>query len=350
MQNKLQATIDIGSHSCIMLIAAFEDAPALPGAEPGAAPRQVLVPKLQKVEICRLGEDIYESGRITEARIQDLTRIMTKFRMDLHALGADLKAVAMTEAMRRAENPDEVLNAVEKALWFRPRIISGEEEGKLTYRSVKEWHGSDIVTVDIGGGSTELSNGETTFSIPVGALKMFKAMGPIPGPEYKKFVKETFKEVSFKGMTKKPVYLIGGTGTALAMVFLDKPQFDYKAIEGLEMSISDLEAVTTRISNLSKELRAMLPGLENGRSDVIICGLFWLKSLLEKLRVERFFISTAGLRFGLLYPPEPEPEAKPKAKKVPPWMKKKEEESSAAESEGAESTDGAETAAETAAD
>ena len=350
MQNKLQATIDIGSHSCIMLIAAFEDAPALPGAEPGAAPRQVLVPKLQKVEICRLGEDIYESGRITEARIQDLTRIMTKFRMDLHALGADLKAVAMTEAMRRAENPDEVLDAVEKALWFRPRIISGEEEGKLTFRSVKEWHGSDIVTVDIGGGSTELSNGETTFSIPVGALKMFKAMGPIPGPEYKKFVKETFKEVSFKGMTKKPVYLIGGTGTALAMVFLDKPQFDYKAIEGLEMSISDLEAVTTRISNLSKELRAMLPGLENGRSDVIICGLFWLKSLLEKLRVERFFISTAGLRFGLLYPPEPEPEAKPKAKKVPPWMKKKAEESSAAESEGAESTDGAETAAETAAD
>ena len=136
-------------------------------------------------------------------------------------------------------------------------------------------------------------------------------------------MKETFKEVSFKGMTKKQVYLIGGTGTALAMVYLDKPKFDYKAIEGLELSINDLDAVTTRISNLSKELRAMLPGLENGRSDIIICGLFWLKSLLEKLRVESFKISTAGLRFGLLYPPEPEPEVKPKAKKTPPWLKKK---------------------------
>lgn len=327
MDNRLQATIDIGSHSCIMLIAAFEDAPAT------TEPRQILVPKLQKVEVCRLGEDIYECGHITEARIAELVRIMTKFRMDLHALGADLKAVAMTEAMRKAENQEEVIDAVEKALWFRPRIISGEEEGKLTYRSVKEWHGEGIVTIDIGGGSTELSNGEATFSIPVGALKMFKAMGPIPGPEYKKFVKETFKEVSFKGMTKKPVYLIGGTGTALAMVYLDKPQFDYKAIEGLEMSINDLDAVTTRISNLSKELRAMLPGLENGRSDIIICGLFWLKSLLEKLRVESFKISTAGLRFGLLYPPEPEPEAKPKAKRVPPWMKKKEEENPAVEGE-----------------
>lgn len=298
MDNKLIATVDIGSHSCILLIAAFEDAPA---TEEGAAPRKVLVPKLQKVEVCRLGEDIYECGKITEKRIKELGTIMTKFRMDLHALGANLKAAVMTEAMRNAENPDEVIAVVEHALWVKPRIISGEEEGKLTYRSVKEWHGEGLVTIDIGGGSTELSNGDTTFSIPVGALKMFKAMGPIPGPEYKKFVKETFKEVSFKGMTKKPVYLIGGTGTALAMVYLNKQQFDYKAIEGLELSISDLEAVTTKISNLSKELRAMLPGLENGRHEVIICGLFWLRSLLEKLRVETFKISTAGLRFGLLY-------------------------------------------------
>ena len=298
MDNKLIATVDIGSHSCILLIAAFEDAPA---TEEGAAPRKVLVPKLQKVEVCRLGEDIYECGKITEKRIKELGTIMTKFRMDLHALGANLKAAVMTEAMRNAENPDEVIAVVEHALWVKPRIISGEEEGKLTYRSVKEWHGEGLVTIDIGGGSTELSNGDTTFSIPVGALKMFKAMGPIPGPEYKKFVKETFKEVSFKGMTKKPVYLIGGTGTALAMVYLNKQQFDYKAIEGLELSISDLEAETTKISNLSKELRAMLPGLENGRHEVIICGLFWLRSLLEKLRVETFKISTAGLRFGLLY-------------------------------------------------
>ena len=359
MENKLQATIDIGSHSCILLIAAFDGSTSSPtetvcskDSEPAevstesanfetseivgtkdtepaevpaekheAAPRKILVPKLQKVEVCRLGEDIYEHGKITPERIQELVQIMTKFRMDLHALGADLKAVAMTEAMRKAENPDEVIEAVEKAIWVKPRVITGEEEGKLTYRSVKEWHGTGFVTIDIGGGSTELSNGETTFSIPVGALKMFKTMGPIPGPEYKKFIKETFKEISFKGMTKKPVYLIGGTGTALAMVFLNKQVFDYKAIEGLEMSLSDLEAVTTRITNLSKELRAMLPGLENGRHEVIICGLFWLRSLLEKLRVETFRISTAGLRFGLLYPPEKEPEPKPK--KRPAFLKKK---------------------------
>ncbi|MCF0216610.1 MAG: phosphatase [Fibrobacteraceae bacterium] len=314
MDNKLLATIDIGSHSCILLIAAFEKI--------SDEAKETLVPKLQKVEVCRLGEDIYEHGAITPERIQELSRIMVKFRQDVHALGASLKEVLMTEAMRRAENPDEVIEAVEKAVWVKPRVITGEEEAKLTFRSVKEWHDEDIVTIDIGGGSTELSNGQNSISIPVGALKMFKQMGPIPGPEYKKFTKEIFKEVSFKGLTKHQVYLIGGTGTALAMVFLNKQKFDYKSIEGLEMNLGDLEQVTTRISNLSKELRAMLPGLENGRHEVIICGLFWLKSLLEKLRVDCFKISTAGIRFGVLYPPLPEEPAKPKEKKLPPWLKK----------------------------
>ena len=153
VENRLQATIDIGSHSCILLIAAFDDVPveaakpedsaevknetevpaeneeaaeivastesATPAnsenehdesttpaaqattSESPATPatRKLLVPKLQKVEVCRLGEDIYEHGKITPERIQELVQIMTKFRMDLHALGVDLKAVAMTEAV-----------------------------------------------------------------------------------------------------------------------------------------------------------------------------------------------------------------------------------------------------------
>lgn len=86
------------------------------------------------------------------------------------------------------------------------------------------------------------------------------------------------------------------------MVYLNLNQFKYEQIEGLEMTLNDLEQTTMRISNLSKELRALLPGLENGRSDVIICGLYWLKSLLERLHVESFKISTAGIRYGLLYP------------------------------------------------
>lgn len=312
----LPASIDIGSHSTILLIADFET------DENG---KRVLRPKIQKVEVCRLGEDIYNTGRISEERQKELSQILSTFRSTAHALGAEIRACAMTEAARKAENAEEIIQTVEKSIWIKPRIISGEEEAAYTFRAVEEWHGEGIVTVDIGGGSTEVSDGKNAVSVPVGALFLFKKMGAIPGPEYKKWEKEILKGNPLRPYAKKPVYLVGGTGTALAMIFLNLPEFDFRAIEGVEINLDQLEKTITKISNVSKELRASMPGLEKGRSDVIICGLFWLKSLLTRLHAESFRISTAGLRFGLLYPPKPDvpKEEKAKAKKLPPWLQKK---------------------------
>lgn len=317
MQRYLPASVDIGSHSTILLIADFE--------EDGNGKR-VLLPRLQKVEVCRLGEDIYNSGKISPGRLAELSKILTGFRATAHALGAEILACAMTEAAREAENGEEVAAAVEKALWVKPKIISGQEEAAYTFRAVEEWHGEGIVTVDIGGGSTEVSDGKNAISIPVGALFLFKKMGAIPGPEYKKWEKEELKGNPLRPYSKKPVYLVGGTGTALAMVHLNLPEFDFDAIEGLELDVEELEKTITKISNVSKELRASMPGLEKGRSDVIICGLYWLKSLLSRLHAESFRISTAGLRFGLLYPPRPAPKEEPRAKKKFPFEKKKDSE------------------------
>ncbi len=323
-QLNLCAAVDIGSHSCILLMAAFEQVNESDAADSNA-PKLKLVPKIQKVEICRLGEDIFETGAVSKTKQEELIKILSKFRSTVHAFGIEIQEVVMTEAMRKASNRDEVLAVVEKALQKKPRIISGEEEAAYTYRAVMEWHGSSIATIDIGGGSTEFSNGRKKLSIPIGALFLFKKFGPIPGPEYKGFIKETFKESPIRDYAKLPVFLVGGTATALAMLFLNMSQFDYEKIEGLELTLADLETVITRVTDLSKELRATLPGLSGGRSEVIIDGLFWLRSILERLHAESFRISTAGVRFGVLYPEIQEVE-KEKPKRVPPWLKKKADE------------------------
>ena len=164
----LPASVDIGSNSTILLIADFEK---------DDSGKEILLPKIQKVEICRLGEDIYNAQKISKARLEELSRILSSFRSTAHALGAEIKACAMTEAARKAENGEELMAAVEKALWIKPRIISGEEEAAYTFRAVEEWHGKDIVTVDIGGGSTEVSDGKKAVSVPIGSLFLFKKMG-----------------------------------------------------------------------------------------------------------------------------------------------------------------------------
>jgi len=269
------ASIDIGSHSTILLVAKKEDGNI-----------RALV---QKVEVYHFDEDI-----------EKLYAILANFRGLAHSLGAEIKAVAMTEAMRKAENQDEILQEAEKILWVKPRIVSGEEEAELSYKAVSKIYGQGILTVDIGGGSTELSNGKNFLSIPVGALSLSKQMGAIPGPEYKKWAKNFFKEINLKPFAKREAYFVGGTAVALGMLAKEIKSFDANALEGQTIFAADVERVIIHLSSLSKELRNALPGLEQGRGDVIICGLYWISSLCEKLKIDSIKISTLGLRFGLL--------------------------------------------------
>jgi exopolyphosphatase/guanosine-5'-triphosphate,3'-diphosphate pyrophosphatase len=271
------ASIDIGSHSTILLVAKKES--------------EGVKALVQKVEVCRLGEDSLEK----------LCGILANFRGLAHSLGAEIKAVAMTEAARKMENQEELLQAVEKALWVKPRIISGEEEAKLSYKAVSCVYGQGILTVDVGGGSTELANGKNFLSVPIGALALFRQMGAIPGPEYKKWAKDFFKEINFKPYAKRETYFVGGTAVALGMLAKDIQTFNAEALENQSVFVADIERVIINLSNLSKELRNAVPGLEHGRGDVIVCGLYWIRSLCEKLKIDSIKISTLGLRFGLLH-------------------------------------------------
>jgi len=269
------ASIDIGSHSTILLVAKKEDGNV-----------KALV---QKIEVCRFGEDMAK-----------LYAILSNFRSLAHSLGAEIKAVAMTEAMRNAENQDEILREVEKILWVKPRIISGEEEAALTYKAVSKLYGPEILAVDVGGGSTEFSTEKKNLSISVGALELFKNMGAIPGPEYKKWAKEYFKTINLKPFAKKETYFVGGTAVALGMLAKEMKEFNAEALEGQVIFVVDIERIIIQLCNLSKELRSAMPGLEHGRGEVIICGLYWMRSLCEKLKIDSIKISTLGLRFGLL--------------------------------------------------
>jgi exopolyphosphatase/guanosine-5'-triphosphate,3'-diphosphate pyrophosphatase len=270
------ASIDIGSNSTILLIAKKEN--------------NNLRTLLQKIEICRIGED----------SLEQLCEILSKFRSLAHSLGAEIKAAVMTEAVRKAKNQEEILQAAEKVLWVKPRIISAKEEAELSYKVVSKIYGQGILTVDVGGGSTELSNGKTILSIPVGALVLYRQMGAIPGPEYKKWAKDFFKDINLKPFAMKNTYFVGGTAVALCMLAKEIKNFDVNALEGQTVFVADIEKIIIHLSNLSKELRGALPGLEHGRGDAIICGLYWMRSLCEKLKIDSIKISTLGLRFGLL--------------------------------------------------
>ena len=64
----------------------------------------------------------------------------------------------MTSAVRDAANGAEFARRVEDVLGFEARVLSGDEEARLTFAGATSLrHGTErVLVIDVGGGSTEL--------------------------------------------------------------------------------------------------------------------------------------------------------------------------------------------------
>ena len=99
----------------------------------------------------------------------------------------ELRLVA-TSATREAVNSEAFLRKIEKTTGLAVEVISGQEEGRLTYLGVlsslpvKE---RKLVMVDIGGGSTEILLGEGgrplyVQSVRLGHLRLWEKFFAAP--------------------------------------------------------------------------------------------------------------------------------------------------------------------------
>ena len=75
--------------------------------------------------------------------------------LDRH--GADTVVCVATSAMRDAENGQELADILRRRFQVDPRVISGDEEARLTFLGATHGRppGDPTLVIDIGGGSTE---------------------------------------------------------------------------------------------------------------------------------------------------------------------------------------------------
>ena len=110
----------------------------------------------------RLAESIDDSGRLTRGGADKLVDTVDEFAKIAASSGcAELMAFA-TSAVRDAKNSDDVLARVRSQTGVNLRVLTGEDESRLTFLAVRRWYGwsaGRIINLDIGGGSLELSTG-----------------------------------------------------------------------------------------------------------------------------------------------------------------------------------------------
>jgi exopolyphosphatase/guanosine-5'-triphosphate,3'-diphosphate pyrophosphatase len=277
----IAAAIDVGTNSIKLLV-----------AEAGRR----LTPIHERVVITRLGEGLAETGRISEAAMARALNVLKACRR--RAKNAPILA-AGTEVLRKASNAADFVRRVAE-LGIELRVIDGREEGRLSrLGGISDW--PDAATIEIGGGSTQISDGRRTVSIPIGAVTMtdrFLRTDPPTSRELdaaRRAMKAALRGVRVKARGR--VVSIGGTASTIGTMWT---RGNFAKVHGLEIGLAELDAFLGEIAAETVAVRRRRKGLEPARADIIVAGGILLTEAMRHLGAGRITLSVRGLRHGLL--------------------------------------------------
>lgn len=243
----------------------------------------------------RLGSDVFERGKLSKTKVKSLVKVMIAFRhlIDVQDV-AKFRAVA-TSALRSAKNRDDVIDTVLQKADIEIECLSGEEEAELIFQNFDDAgrkFSRDLLCIDVGGGSTELSvvrdNKRIAMkSFKLGAVRMLKTT--TPEGEWERI--EAFMR-EYRG--EKP-WLAIGTGGNINR---------YHRIARLEkdanLPASSIASIKRQMEDVPLEQRSTLFGLKRNRADVIIpAGDIYLK-ILALAETDFIWVPKVGLADGVI--------------------------------------------------
>jgi exopolyphosphatase / guanosine-5'-triphosphate,3'-diphosphate pyrophosphatase len=296
------AAIDIGSNSIRAIVADVSSTGAIRVIdEMKAAPR--------------LSTGVDETGRLSAesalAAIEALQRMVTLAKQ----LGAERIECVATSAVRDATDGPAFVRQVKKAAGLTVRVISGEDEARLSFRSAQAHfdvgHGR-MVTCDIGGGSVELALSadglvERLLSLPFGAIRatetfLRKGTRRSTVTKLRKTLREALRE-RFAVKEWRGARMIGSGGSftnVAGMLMAQQRIATARTVHGKVVTRGELEHLLDQLIDMSATERLTVPGLNPGRADIIVAGMAVAAEVMAFLDIRDFQVSAYGIREGLL--------------------------------------------------
>ena len=306
------AAIDCGTNSTRLLVARFDD-----------QGRPVALERLMR--ITRLGRGTDATGRLDPAAIDTTVEVLREYRevMDRFGVAADGRDVdgaptirmTATSAARDAANRDAFFDAAEAAVGVRPELLTGEQEGHLSFAgATADLDPADgpFLVVDIGGGSTEFSYGSTeaerSISLDIGCVRMtekFLHEDP-PAPAelsaclsvIEVHFNDVLREIPEARDARTLVGLAGTVSNAVA-VEIGLPEYDRDRVHHFRLTKHAAEDVFRTLATEALDDRVHNPGLEEQRADVIVGGLCILVQLYRQFGFDSLVASESDILDGL---------------------------------------------------
>ena len=267
------------------------------------------------MRITRLGQGVDATGMLDPEAIERTLSVLREYKEVIDQNNVQKIRMAATSASRDAKNRDDFFNAAERILGVRPELLSGEEEGRLSFLGATadlDLSLGPFLVCDIGGGSTEFvygtENAEQTISVDMGCVRMTEAwlLSDPPLPEelsqalsvIEIHLDDVLREVPDAPQAKTFVGL-AGTVSNTAMVEQGLPEYDRDKVHHFVLTKAAVEDVFRTLATESVEERKFNPGLEPQRADVIVGGLCVLVMIMRRFGFSECVVSEADILDGL---------------------------------------------------
>lgn len=297
------AGVDIGTLTCRLLIAEI-------------APENPLKELRSDRRILRLGEGVDRTKRLSIAAMDRVIQCLREWRAMMDSYRVDACTAVATSAVRDADNRDVFLHRVKQETGLEVELITGEEEARRTLLGIRSGLPAgvtDVLALDIGGGSTEFildrpGHAPLVRSIDIGVVRVCERVlhhDPPTGDEVRR-AREWMRTETESALADMPSHraatFVGtaGTITALAAMAQKLPAYDPARIHNYLLKLETIQTLEETLLERSKASRAGLPGLEPGREEVISAGAIIIRTVMETLEIPNVLVSDLGLREGVL--------------------------------------------------
>jgi len=279
----------------------------------------------RQMRITRLGEKVDATRALSPEAVARTVAVLGEYRrlMDLH--GVERARLVATSAVRDATNAAEFLSAAEEVTGVHPELLSGLEEGALSFSGATAHVPADrvgpgpVLVVDIGGGSTELAAGVlapvasrrgavSAVSLDLGCVRVterFFGHDPPRADELAEARRVVDAELDGARRALPALapggLLIGLAGTVSTLAALERRLAHYEraAVHHTVLSRRQVAEWCATLAAEDRHARLARPGMVEGRADVIVGGVLILDAVMDAFDREQCLVSEDDILDGL---------------------------------------------------
>ena len=281
-------------------------------AYPGARPLPAFSHKVNLSLAAHLDPD----NTLSRVGEQRLTEVVAESMRIAEDKGVEDYLGFATSAVRDAVNGDDVLTRIQRRTGARIRVLSGENEARLTFLAARRWFGwssGRLLVVDIGGGSLEIGAGldeepEAVMSLPLGAGRLtrdwFTADPPAPDQvrALRRHVRAQIARMAIglrRGGTADHAVGTSKTFRSLARIAGAAPSSDGFYVRRF-LKHGDVSLWAERLAAMDESERARLPGVSEGRAAQMLAGAIVADAVMDLMGVTQLEICPWALREGVI--------------------------------------------------